>query len=100
MTAFGLKQHGEEGLAGGNPFGKLVRLVNLNPLLTLRRRAYWPPEGYGRSWYVAFRYLQGTVLTCTPLEALFLASPAGAYVSGTHILLDGADMHSRVKPSL
>ncbi|OSD00444.1 NAD-P-binding protein [Trametes coccinea BRFM310] len=64
MTAFGLKQHGEDGLADGNPFGRI---------------------GHPRD-------MAGV--------ALFLASPAGAYVSGTHIVLDGAATHSRLKSNL
>lgn len=32
--------------------------------------------------------------------ALFLASPAGAYVSGSHIVLDGATAQSRIATSL
>ncbi|KAI9056420.1 NAD-P-binding protein [Trametes sanguinea] len=64
MTAFGLKQHGEDGLADGNPFGRI---------------------GHPRD-------MAGV--------ALFLASPAGAYVSGTHIVLDGAATHSRIKANL
>ncbi|CDO72127.1 hypothetical protein BN946_scf184962.g70 [Trametes cinnabarina] len=64
MTSFGLKQHGEEGLADGNPFGRI---------------------GHPRD-------MAGV--------ALFLASPAGAYVSGTHIVLDGAATHSRLKSNL
>ncbi|KAH9903509.1 NAD-P-binding protein [Cubamyces lactineus] len=64
MTAFGLKQHGEAGLAEGNPF----------------RRIGHPRDMAG--------------------VALFLASPAGAYVSGTHIVLDGAATYSRTKANL
>ncbi|TBU51522.1 rhamnolipids biosynthesis 3-oxoacyl-reductase [Dichomitus squalens] len=64
MTAFGLKQHGEEGLAEGSPFGRI---------------------GHPRD-------MAGV--------ALFLASPAAAYVSGTHIILDGANAHSRMKAAL
>ncbi|KAI0634156.1 NAD-P-binding protein [Trametes polyzona] len=64
MTAFGLKQFGESGLADGNPFGRI---------------------GHPRD-------MAGV--------ALFLASPAGAYVSGSHIVLDGAAAHSRIKAAL
>ncbi|RDX42167.1 NAD-P-binding protein [Lentinus brumalis] len=64
MTAFGIKQHGEEGLAVGHPFGRI---------------------GHPRD-------MAGV--------ALFLASPASAYVSGTHIILDGAATHSRTKAAL
>ncbi|KAI0767496.1 NAD-P-binding protein [Fomes fomentarius] len=64
MTAFGFKQHGEDGLADGNPFGRI---------------------GHPRD-------MAGV--------ALFLASAAAAYVSGTHIILDGAATHSRVKAAL
>ncbi|KAI0752641.1 rhamnolipids biosynthesis 3-oxoacyl-reductase [Daedaleopsis nitida] len=64
MTAFGLKQHGEEGLAEGNPFGRIGH----------------PKDMAG--------------------VALFLASPAAAYVSGSHIVLDGAGAHSRIKAAL
>ncbi|KAI0643807.1 NAD-P-binding protein [Trametes meyenii] len=64
MTAFGIKQFGEGGLADGNPFGRI---------------------GHPRD-------MAGV--------ALFLASPAAAYVSGTHIVLDGAATHSRIKSNL
>ncbi|KAI8989184.1 NAD-P-binding protein [Trametes punicea] len=64
MTAFGMKKHGEGGLADGNPFGRIGH----------------PKDMAG--------------------VALFLASPAGAYVSGTHIVLDGAATHSRMKTTL
>ncbi|KAM5538148.1 hypothetical protein V8D89_008191 [Ganoderma adspersum] len=64
MTAFGLKQHGEEGLAAGTPFGRI---------------------GHPRD-------MAGV--------ALFLASPAAAYVSGSHIVLDGANAHSTMKAAL
>ncbi|KAH9848523.1 NAD-P-binding protein [Lenzites betulinus] len=64
MTAFGIKQFGEEGLADGSPFGRI---------------------GHPRD-------MAGV--------ALFLASPAGAYVSGSHIVLDGAAAQSRITPTL
>ncbi|KAI0372429.1 NAD-P-binding protein [Pilatotrama ljubarskyi] len=64
MTAFGFKQHGESGLADGNPFGRI---------------------GHPRD-------MAGV--------ALFLASPAAAYVSGTHIVLDGAATFSRIGAAL
>ncbi|EIW53462.1 NAD-P-binding protein [Trametes versicolor FP-101664 SS1] len=64
MTAYALKQLGEEGLSQGNPFGRIGH----------------PKDMAG--------------------VALFLASPAGAYVSGSHIVLDGATAQSRIATSL
>ncbi|KAH9927995.1 NAD-P-binding protein [Epithele typhae] len=64
MTAFGIKKHGEDGLAVGNPFGRI---------------------GHPRD-------MAGV--------ALFLVSPAAAYVTGNHVILDGSGMHSRLKGNL
>ncbi|KAI0634163.1 NAD-P-binding protein [Trametes polyzona] len=83
MTAFGLKQFGESGLADGNPFGN-----------------HFSYFGYlGRK---LTRFVLGRIGHPRDMAgvALFLASPAGAYVSGSHIVLDGAAAHSRIKAAL
>ena len=106
MTAFGLKQHGEEGLADGHPFGTCGRrCYYLFSSLISCDRAYRAPKGYGwrRCVPSLFTFCYSGSSDRDVLfgrAALFLASPASAYVSGTHIILDGAATHSRVKAAL
>ena len=74
MTAFGFKQHGADTINKENPWGALLSSGPLTSVMTV--------SCVGRSGEP--RDMAGV--------ALFLASPASAYVTGTHIVVDGGSV--------
>ena len=103
-----MKQYGEEGLADGNPFGATLLLgssfpaclIDLMIPVFLLGRIGHPRDMAGVGKPISARFACDHDSSHAMLPALFLASPASAYVSGTQIILDGAATHSRTKAAL